>query len=217
MGKVLIIKGADFSQNAVENIDPPTPGTVEITVVASPAGGGTVTGGGSYAEGAEVVITATANTGYTFVKWSDENTSASRTITVGSTAQTYTAIFQLEVPAGYGAITLDGSEDWLIGNNGNPNSNGYYNCYFYNPNVVNPAVQSLYNRSYFQEATCNNQYFNRNIVNEAFADTNQPGFMYIQEDPALALRFNDIIATSVETLKQWLTNNPITITYKQNT
>ena len=41
--------------------------------------------------------------------------------------------------------------------------------------------------------------------------------MYIQEDPALALRFNNTIATSVETLKQWLTNNPITITYKQNT
>lgn len=215
MGKVLIIKGADFSQNAIENIEPPTPGTIAITVVASPAGGGTVTGGGSYAEGAEVVITATANTGYIFVKWSDNNTSASRTITVGSTAQTYTAIFQIETPTGYGTITLDGSENWQFNVDGEPNNSGYYNAYFMNPNVVNPQVRGNPDL-YFAEATCNNSYFNRNI-SEGREATNQPGFGYLKKDPSMFLRFNNTIATSVETLKQWLSNNPITITYKQNT
>lgn len=214
MGKILIIKGADFSQNAVEKIDPPTPGTVEITVVASPAGGGTVTGGGRYAEGAEVVITATANSGYTFVKWSDENTSASRTITVGSTAQTYTAIFQSSAPVGYGSITLNGSENWDIQEK---NSHGYYNAYVKNPNVVNPKLAS--DGTSFYEANCDNTYFNRNISSssENPSLTSTPGSGYWSRDPSIFLRFNNTIATSVETLKQWLSNNPITITYKQNT
>ena len=91
MGKKLIIKGADFSQNAIENI-----GNIEITVVASPAGGGIVSGGGMYMEGVEVLINAIPNSGYIFDSWNDGNTSASRTITVGSTAQTYTALFVVD-------------------------------------------------------------------------------------------------------------------------
>lgn len=43
--------------------------------------------------GTQAVITATPNTGYKFVKWSDGNTSATRTITVTSNA-TYTAVFE---------------------------------------------------------------------------------------------------------------------------
>ena len=43
---------------------------------------GTVTGGGTYSEGSRVNITATPKSGYQFDKWSDGNTSASRTINV---------------------------------------------------------------------------------------------------------------------------------------
>lgn len=43
--------------------------------------------------GTQAIITATPNTGYKFVKWSDGNTSATRTITVTSNA-TYTAVFE---------------------------------------------------------------------------------------------------------------------------
>ena len=43
------------------------PGT--ITVVASPAEGGTVTGGGYYEGGAVCTLTATANAGYVFANW----------------------------------------------------------------------------------------------------------------------------------------------------
>lgn len=54
---------------------------------------GTTTGGGTYLYGKEVTLTATPNTCYRFVRWSDGNTDATRTITVtGNT--TYTAIFE---------------------------------------------------------------------------------------------------------------------------
>ena len=66
-----------------------------ITVNANPAAGGTVTGGGSYPYGATVTLTATPNTGYSFLQWNDGNTSSVRTITVTGNA-TYTALFLAE-------------------------------------------------------------------------------------------------------------------------
>ena len=63
-----------------------------ITVNASPAEGGTVSGGGNYAYGATATLTATPNSGYTFLQWSDGNTSNPRTVTVTGNA-TYTALF----------------------------------------------------------------------------------------------------------------------------
>lgn len=42
-----------------------------IDVSAAPVAGGTVTGGGSYAAVAPVTVTATANTGYAFVNWTE--------------------------------------------------------------------------------------------------------------------------------------------------
>ncbi len=65
----------------------------KITVgVAS--GTGTVSGGGTYNYGTSVTIKATAGTGYSFSKWSDGNTTASRTITVTGAA-TYNATFTI--------------------------------------------------------------------------------------------------------------------------
>lgn len=58
-------------------------------------GQGSVGGGGTYEYGSSVTLTATPADGYRFVKWSDENTSASRTVTVTGAA-TYTAIFELD-------------------------------------------------------------------------------------------------------------------------
>ena len=76
-----------------------------ITVETSDADKGSVTGGGTYYEGAEVIIKATAVNGYVFEKWSDDNTDNPRTITV-SEAATYTAIFKL-APARVFAYNLD--------------------------------------------------------------------------------------------------------------
>lgn len=65
----------------------------EYTVSVSAGTGGTVTGGGTFEQGRTVTIKATPNSGYHFVKWSDGNTSASRTVTVSGNA-TYTAVFE---------------------------------------------------------------------------------------------------------------------------
>lgn len=53
-----------------------------LTLTASPAQGGSVTGAGQYANGAQVTIKAVANSGYTFTKWSDNDTNAQRTLTI---------------------------------------------------------------------------------------------------------------------------------------
>lgn len=53
-----------------------------ISVSSANTDQGTVTGGGTYSEGSRVNVTATPKSGYAFDKWSDGNTSASRTINV---------------------------------------------------------------------------------------------------------------------------------------
>ena len=65
-----------------------------ITTVANPSDGGSVSGGGTYQENSSVTLTATANTGYSFDHWNDNNTQNPRTITVTGNA-TYTAYFTL--------------------------------------------------------------------------------------------------------------------------
>ena len=71
-----------------------------VTVTTSPAEGGTVNGGGTFAEGTQVTVTATANDGYTFVAWQEdgekiEGAGASYTFTVNDNC-TLTAIFEKE-------------------------------------------------------------------------------------------------------------------------
>ena len=68
------------------------PASYTITTDVDPVGAGTVTGGGTYSEGTEVTLTATANTGYIFSHWSDGLTTNPRTITVNTNAN-YTAYF----------------------------------------------------------------------------------------------------------------------------
>ena len=58
--------------------------TYTITTSVTPAGSGTVTGGGTYAKGSNVEINAIANTGYKFSKWNDGKTENPRTVTVNS-------------------------------------------------------------------------------------------------------------------------------------
>lgn len=63
----------------------------KLTVTAGT--GGTVSGSGTYNYGATATLKATPSAGYHFVKWSDGNTSATRTVTVTKDA-TYTATFE---------------------------------------------------------------------------------------------------------------------------
>ena len=65
-----------------------------ITVNSADTTMGTVSGGGTYNYGSSVTLKATPKTGYSFVKWSDGNTSATRTVSVAKAA-TYTATFKI--------------------------------------------------------------------------------------------------------------------------
>ena len=94
----------------------------DITASANPTEGGTVEGAGNYAEGAEVTLTATANTGYAFLNWTkngqEVSTNATYTFTATENAD-YIANFQevitqsVTLPAGWNwwatdaAISLD--------------------------------------------------------------------------------------------------------------
>ncbi len=62
------------------------PATYEITATANPAEGGNVTGAGTYEEGAQVTLTATANNGYNFVNWTDATGEVSTEATYNFTA-----------------------------------------------------------------------------------------------------------------------------------
>lgn len=64
-----------------------------ITVESANPEYGIVSGGGSYDDGSEVVITAMPNQGYRFVSWNDDNTENPRTITVTSDS-TFVANFE---------------------------------------------------------------------------------------------------------------------------
>ena len=59
----------------------------------SPTGSGSVSGGGTYDQGSTCTLTATPATGYRFVRWNDNVTTAARSFTV-TTAATYTAYFE---------------------------------------------------------------------------------------------------------------------------
>lgn len=78
-----------------------------ITANSNNEAWGTVTGGGTYAENVQATLTATAKSGYTFVKWQDGNTTNPRTITVTKN-ETYTATFE---QAPQSKITF-GSQTW---------------------------------------------------------------------------------------------------------
>ncbi|MBP3192980.1 InlB B-repeat-containing protein [Natronogracilivirga saccharolytica] len=80
--------------------EPPEPGTYSLNLTVSPSGSGSVSGAGEYEEGTTVTISATANSGYSFVNWSgdtdhvaDENV-ASTTVTMPASDISLTANFE---------------------------------------------------------------------------------------------------------------------------
>ena len=55
------------------NFEAEAPAEYTINVSANPSNGGTVTGGGTYQQGDQCTVEATANEGYTFINWTTEN------------------------------------------------------------------------------------------------------------------------------------------------
>ena len=97
---------ASISLTAV--VPEPPANTYTIAVSANPSAGGTVSGGGDFAENASVTVTATANSGYSFVKWTEngEQVSTNANYTFTATAnRTLVAVF--ESNANLYTITVD--------------------------------------------------------------------------------------------------------------
>lgn len=92
-------------------------GSPRITVLSADESMGTVAGGGLFAVGATAAISATAKTGFEFDKWNDNDTNASRNITVSESA-TFTAAFKVmkvtvTATAGEnGSVAGDGEVDY---------------------------------------------------------------------------------------------------------
>ena len=69
-----------------------------ITATANPIEGGTIIGAGTYTHGATVTLTANANTGYTFINWTNNGTAVSTNPTYSFTVTedaSYVANFEL--------------------------------------------------------------------------------------------------------------------------
>lgn len=99
-----------------------TSATVTYTITAESANPamGSVSGGGAYASGSSVTLTATAAEGHHFVQWQDGNTSNPRTVVVNGNA-TYTATFAVDSYAitvaandpAYGYVTGGGTYEYM--------------------------------------------------------------------------------------------------------
>ena len=75
------------------------PNTYNIIVSANPSNGGTVTGGGTYQQGQQCTVTAAANTGYVFLRWTENGTEVSNNASYSFTVtgnRTLVAQFQLQ-------------------------------------------------------------------------------------------------------------------------
>ena len=103
--------------NPVENSVPGTPsveGKKTLRLSASPANSGTVSGGGSFDKGSRVSIHAVASGDYTFSRWSDGDTSASRTVTVNGD-MSLTAYFTKTTSGGESSETNPDGGDGNLG------------------------------------------------------------------------------------------------------
>ena len=66
--------GGATANNCSANITQVAPTVYNINVSASPAAGGSVSGGGNWNAGAPATVTASANSGYRFVNWTENGT-----------------------------------------------------------------------------------------------------------------------------------------------
>ena len=89
-------KDPSTEENGGNQNENPDPVTYTLTVLSNDEEMGTVTGGGTYAIGAEATLTATPNVGYCFVRWNDDNTDNPRKLSVMSNLE-ITAIFDYAV------------------------------------------------------------------------------------------------------------------------
>ncbi len=112
------------NRTLVANFSVQAPSTYTISVSASPTNGGTVSGGGTYQQGQSCTVSAVANSGYTFLRWTENgnqvSTNASYTFTVNSN-RTLVANFSSSIPTGTinGLFTINANGDKVYFSQGN--------------------------------------------------------------------------------------------------
>ena len=88
------------NRNLIAVFEPVIP-TYTVAVSASPTAGGSVSGAGSFDEGTSVTVTAAANSGYHFVKWTEGgtevSTNASYTFNI-AVNRNLIAVFEADAP-----------------------------------------------------------------------------------------------------------------------
>jgi uncharacterized repeat protein (TIGR02543 family) len=94
----MVEMAADVMADVMEDLadDDDVDSLKTVTVSASPEDGGICTGSGMYSEDKELLITATANTGWKFTHWSDGSTEAEHNVTVVEDAE-FVATFVKQV------------------------------------------------------------------------------------------------------------------------
>ncbi|TCC88497.1 DUF3494 domain-containing protein [Pedobacter frigiditerrae] len=96
------------NKTLIANFAPIPPGSFAVNLSSNPAAGGINSGSGSYVAGSVVTVTAAANTGYTFLNWTENgnivSTSASFQLVV--TASRSLVANYRAVPASQFAVTL---------------------------------------------------------------------------------------------------------------
>ena len=97
MGEEVVAETAEYTFTVEADVELVANFKLDSHTVTATATNGTVTGDGTYEHGKEVTLTATADEGYEFVKWSNESTENPLTITVTEDV-TISAIFQEVVP-----------------------------------------------------------------------------------------------------------------------
>ena len=119
-----------------------------VTVISDDPEMGTVTGGGTFSYGTTTTFSATANEGYRFVRWNDNDTHSCRTITVNQNA-TYIAYFEAiqyiitVTPAELGMGTVSGGGIFYLGDTAYINAtpyDGYRFSHWMDGNTQNPRI-----------------------------------------------------------------------------
>lgn len=105
----------DASSWEIDYVNIEASGNYTITATANPNNGGTVTGGGAYAQGATCTLKATANSNYTFDHWTRNGT----TISGGTTIQ-----FTVTESASYEAYFTAMPQTYTINTSVNPVGSG---------------------------------------------------------------------------------------------
>ncbi len=179
--------------------------TYTISASANPVAGGTVNGAGDYTHGQTVTLTATANTGYNFVNWTENGSAVStdaeysftatesRTLIANFTINTYTISANANPVAGG---TVSGADTYTYGSSCTLTASANTGYQFVNWTSSDGSVVSS-NASYNFTVTSNNTYqanFTKTTVTplpwtENFDGYSCSSWTYLNGDWATPLRW----------------------------